>query len=243
MGRSIAKDLRMKRVFLAFTVLAAISLATPVCSLFAGGPGCIEALNPFRGTPLDVHPPAACDNCGHEVCVDRDKVEDCAVGEKKCYKSSVRKEYVSILEVRYKWEMKCVTKEIPCTCCQPVCKTEQVDHQYQVEHWEKQQLPCGAERYCKTCETKTEKLPVVKDCETKPGKTTIKVHVWTCVKVPYTVYRQVEKEVGVKQPCYEKVEVQVTRHVCEHCGGLGCQFCKEPTECVTEPVPLAPCAP
>ena len=44
--------------------------------------------------------------------------------------------------------------------------------------------------------------------------------------MPYTVYRQVEKEVGVKQPCYEKVEVPVMRHVCEHCGGLGCEFCK-----------------
>ena len=64
--------------------------------------------------------------------------------------------------------------------------------------------------------------------------------VWTCVKVPYTVYRQVEKEVGVKQPCYEKVEVQVTRHVCENCGGLGCHFCQPTAECVTEPVPLPP---
>jgi hypothetical protein len=108
----------------------------------------------------------------------------------------------------------------------PVCKTTEVDHQYQIEHWEKESLPCGDERYCKTCETKTEKLPVVSDCETKPGKTTIKVHYWTCVKVPYTVYRQVEKEVGVKQPYCEKVEVPICRHVCEHCGGLGCEFCK-----------------
>ena len=134
----------MNKKLLAFTMLAAISLAAPVPSLFAGCPCWLEELNPFRGTPLDVHAPDACNNCGHEVCVNRDKVEDCAIGEKKCYKSTVRKQYVAIPETRYKWEMKCVEKEIPCTCCQPVCKTEQVDHQYQVEHWEKQELPCGA---------------------------------------------------------------------------------------------------
>lgn len=232
----------MKRGILAFTVLAAISFVMPAHSLIAGCPDWIQGLNPFRGTPLDVHPPAACENCGHEVCVNRNKVEDCVVGEKKCYRSLVRKEYVAIPETRYKWEMKCVTKEVPSECCQPVCKTEEVDHQYQVEHWDKQTLPCGGDRYCKTCETKTEKLPVVKDCETKPGKTTIKVKYWECVKVPYTVYRQVEKEVGVKQPYYEKCEVHVTRHVCENCGGLGCGSCKSQADFVTtaEIIPAPP---
>ena len=209
-----------------FVVVVTILVAASARTLFADCPPWLEALNPFRGTPVDVHCPADCDNCGHEVCVDRKKVEECVVGEKKLYKTSVRKEYVAIPETRYKWEMKCVTREIPCDYCKPVCKTEEVDHQYQAEHWEKQELPCGGERYCKTCETKTEKLPEVNSCHTEPGKTTVKVHIWTCVKVPYTVYRQVEQEVGVKQPYHEKAEVEVCRHVCENCGGLGCSSCK-----------------
>jgi hypothetical protein len=60
--------------------------------------------------------------------------------------------------------------------------------------------------------------------------------------VPYTVYRQVEQEVGVKQPCYEKAEVQVCRHVCENCGGLGCKFCKGDSDCPkgTDDRPISP---
>ena len=72
---------------------------------------------------------------------------------------------------------------------------------------------------------------MVNDCQTEPGKTTIKVHYLSCVKEPYTVYRQVEKEVGVKQPCYERVDVPITRHVCEHCGGLGCEFGQQCPDC------------
>ena len=207
--------------------LTAILIAPPAKTLHAECPDWLQALNPFRGTPVDVHCPASCDNCGHEICVDRQKVDDCVKGEKKLYKSSVRKEYVAIPEVRYRWEMKCVTREIPCESCQPVCKPEEVDHPYQAEHWEKEELPCGGERYCKTCETKIEKLPEVTTCETKPGKTTIKVHYWTCVQVPYTVYRQVEQEVGIKQPYYEKVDVPICRHVCEHCGPFGCSCDKQ----------------
>jgi len=216
----------MRRVLNPAALVALIVLSAVSMTLGADCPEWLAVLNPFRGTPVDVHCPADCDNCGHEVCVDRTKVQDCVKGEKKVYKSSVHKEYVAIPEVRYRWEMKCVTREIPCETCKPVCKTEEVDHPYQVEHWEKQEISCSEDRYCKSCETKIEKLPVVTDCETKPAKTTIKVHYITCVKVPYTVYRQVEKEVGVVQPCYEKVEVPICRHVCEHCGGLGCKFCQ-----------------
>ena len=206
-------------IFRAGIALAVIWLLLSVRPASAGCPSWLEALNPFRGTPTDIHPPAACDNCGHELCINRSCEQVCVEGKKKCYKSSIHKEYVSIPETRYKWEMKCIEKEVPCECCMPVCKTEQVDHHYEVEHWEKKTLPCGTEQYCKTCEPKTEQLPVVHDCQTVPGKTTIKVHVWTCVQVPYTVYRQVEKEVGVKQPCYEKVDVTVPRAVCECSGG------------------------
>jgi hypothetical protein len=208
-------------------VLVAIPISSFNKVLRADCPDYLQALNPFRGTPVDIHCPASCDTCGHEVCVDRQKVEDYVKGEKKLYKSTVRKQYVAIPEVRYRWEMKCVTREVPCECCMPVCKPEEVDHPYQAEHWERDELPCGSERYCKTCETKTEKLPEVTTCETKPGKTTIKVHYWTCVQVPYTVYRQVEQEVGIKQPYYEKVDVPICRHVCEHCGVFGCSCDKQ----------------
>jgi hypothetical protein len=176
------------------------------------------------GTPVDVHCPQACNNCGHEGCIERTPVQDCVVGEKKVAKTTVHKQYVTIPEVRYKFQMVLVEKEIPAEYCKTVCEPKDVDHCYQTEHWQKQTLPCGAELHCKTCETKVEKLPV-EQCKTETGKTTIKVHYWSCVKVPYTVYRQVEKEVCVKQPRSEKVCVPVTRYVCEHCNGLGCPFC------------------
>ena len=54
----------------------------------------------------------------------------------------------------------------------------------------------------------------------------MKVHYWSYVKVPYTVYRQVAQEVCVKQPRCEKVDVAVTRYVCEYCGGKGCKHCQ-----------------
>jgi hypothetical protein len=214
-------------VWTVFVALVSMSIATPARMLRADCLGCLEALNPFGGTPVDVHSPAACDNCGHEGCVVRKKVEDCVCGKEKLYRTSIHKEYVAIPEIRYRWKVKCVTKEIPCDFCKPVCKSEDVDHQYQIEHWEKQDLPCGGELYCKSCETKTEKLPVVNGCNTEAGKTTIKVHYLSCVKEPYTVYRQVVKEVGVRQPCYERVEVPVTRHVCGCCGGSGCESCQQ----------------
>jgi hypothetical protein len=217
---------------IAFSAFVVMLVAMPVRSLRADCPSWLVALNPFHGTPVDVHSPAACETCGHEVCVDRTKVEECVCGEKKLYKTSVHKEYVAIPETRYRWEVKCVTREVPCDYCKPVCKTEEVDHPYQVEHWEKEDLPCGGERYCKSCETKIEKLPVVNDCHNEPGKTTVKVHYMSCVKVPYTVYRQVEKEVGVKQPYYEKAEVPICRHVCENCGGLGCGVCSDRPDCL-----------
>jgi hypothetical protein len=119
--------------------------------------------------------------------------------------------------------MKWVTKEVPAEYCKPVCETRNVDHPYEVEHWQKQELDCG-ELHCKTCEPKTEQI-ACKTCKTEPGKTTVKVHYWSCVKVPYTVYRQVEREVCVKQPRYEKVEIPVTRYVCQNCGGRGCGQC------------------
>jgi hypothetical protein len=220
-------SMNRQSILTAFVALIAIFAAMHVKTVRADCPAWLEALNPFAGTPVDVHSPTACETCCPGVCIDREKVEDCVCGEKKLYKTSVHKEYVAIPEVRYRWEMKCVTKEIPCDFCKPVCKSEDVDHQYQVEHWEKQDLPCGGEQYCKSCETQTEKLPMVNGCHTEPGKTTVTVHYLSCVKVPYTVYRQVEKEVGVKQPCYELVSVPVTRHVCCCREGMSCESCQQ----------------
>jgi hypothetical protein len=214
----------MKKIPL-FWVFVALSLAFPL-KMLAGGPSWLDALNPFRGTPVDVHHPDACENCGHEGSVERAKIEECVVGEKKVYTTSIHKEYVSIPEVRYRYVMKCIVQEVPADYCKTVPKIENVDHQFQAEQWCKDVAPCGDELLTKRCVTQTEKLPVATGCDTKPGKTTVKVHVWTCVKEAYTVYRQVEKEVAVKQPHYEKCEVKITRHECTHCGGLGCEFCK-----------------
>jgi hypothetical protein len=207
-----------------FVAVVALPLSFPSRSLFAGDWAWLNVTHLWKGTPVDVHQPEACEQCGHEGCIERTAVEDCVVGKKKEFKTTIRCEYVSIPEIRYRWQMKCITKEIPCDTCKTVCELEDVDHAYQVEHWEKQQTPCG-DLHCKTCESKIERLPAVKECKTVPGKTTVKVHYWSCVKVPYTVYRQVAREICVKQPYCEKVEVPVTRHVCDHCGGLGCGFC------------------
>lgn len=208
-----------------FAALAALSVAMNSRALYAGDWGWLDVTHLWKGTPVDVHAPQSCEQCGHEGCIERTPVEDCVVGKKKEFKTSVRYEYVSIPETKYRWQMKCITKEIPCDTCKTTCEFKDVDHPYQVERWEKQPTACG-ELHCKTCEQKVERLPVVTDCKTEPAKTTIKVHYRSCVKVPYTVYRQVRQEVCVKQPYCEKVDVPVTRYVCDHCGGLGCGFCK-----------------
>ena len=208
-----------------FVAVVALPLAFPSRSILAVDWGWLNVTHLWKGTPVDVHRPEACEQCGHEGCIERIAVEDCAVGKKKEFKTSVRCQCVAIPETRYRWQMKCITKEIPCDTCKTVCEINDVDHAYQVERWEKQPGECG-ELHCKTCETKIERLPSVTGCKEEPAKTTIKVHYWSCVKVPYTVYRQVPQEVCVKQPCYEKVEVPVTRHVCSGCGGIGCCFCK-----------------
>ncbi len=205
-------------------LLAAVPAANTSRPLLAGDWDWPNVTHLFKGTPLDVHAPAACENCGHEGCIERTPVQDCVVGKKEVFKTSIRYEYVSIPETRYRWQLKCITKDIPSEGCKTVCENKEVERPFQVERWDKQQAGCN-ELHCKSCVTQTEKLDT-KVCKEEQGKTKIKVHYWSCVKVPYTVYRQVKREVCVKQPCHEKVEVNVTRYVCEHCGGLGCKFCK-----------------
>jgi hypothetical protein len=205
--------------------LAAWLVVMPARGVVAGDWGWLKVTHLWKGTPVDVHRPEAHEQCAHEGCIERTPVEECVVGMKKEFKTVVRYEYVSVPETRYRWQMKHITKEIPCDTIKSVCEFTDVDHPYQVERWEKEPTACG-ELHCKTCDTFLEKLPVVTGCKDEPAKTTIKVKYWSCVKVPYTVYRQVRREVCVKYPRDEKVEVPVTRYVCEHCGGLGCKFCK-----------------
>jgi hypothetical protein len=211
-------------ILLGVVLLVAVPIANTSRTLVADDLDWLNVTHFFKGTPVDVHGPASCEQCGHEGCIERTPVQDCVVGKKEVFKTSIRYEYVSIPETRYRWQIKCITKEIPCEGCKTICENKEVEHPYQVERWDKQQTSCS-ELHCKTCVTQTEKLDT-KVCKEVPGKTTIKTHYWSCVKVPYTVYRQVRQEVCVKQPRSEKVDVLVTRHVCEHCGGLGCTFCK-----------------
>lgn len=221
----------MKRLFLISGLYVAAALPLAISSPAASA-GDLDCLRFLKGTPLDVHRPEADKQCGREGCVERVPVNDCVTGEKKVYKPSIHCEYVSIPEVRYRLQTKCITKEIPWCYCKPVCKTIDVDHPYEAERWDKRCLGC-AELHCKGCEPKCEKL-TCKECGAEPGKTTVKLEYWSCVKVPYTVYRQVAKEVCVKQPRYEKVDVPITRYICKQCredcrfcGGKGCQHCRQ----------------
>lgn len=175
-----------------------------------------------------------CDECSqiHDCntkCIVRYPVEECKEGKMLVYDCKVKYEWVSIPEIRYRWKKRWVTKEIPCDYCKPVCKTEDGEKCYGVEKWTTKKDECGNEVHCKTIEAKTEKTPC-KYCCSEPGKTTIKVRYKTCVKEAYTVYRRVKRPVCVKIPRYEKVEVPITKHVCEtikcdQCRGNGCASC------------------
>ncbi len=217
----------MKKLFAVAMVLVLSDLG------FVSTPREVEAgklfnlanLLPGRGMNLREH---HCDKCGnaHEPdgpCIERFPVKDCVIGKKKVYDSKICYEYVSIPETRYRWKNKWVTKEIPCPYCKPVCKTEDGEHCFGEEKWEKQCTVCG-KLHCKHIETKIEKLPV-KRCAHEPDETTIKARYWSCVKEPYLVYRRVKKPVCIKEPRYERVKVAVTRYVCKHCDGGGCGQC------------------
>lgn len=168
-------------------------------------------------------------------CIERVPVQECVTGKKKVYDCKTCYEYVSIPEVRYRWVTKWVTREIPCDYCKPVCKTQDGENSYGEERWDKQPEGCGATLHCRSIDWKREKADC-KFCDRKPGKTTIKVRYKTCVKEPYTVYRQVKRPICVKIPRYEKVKVWITRHecrkpdcpACEFCNGAGCEQCIQP---------------
>ncbi len=216
----------MRAAFLTWAAL--VTTAT----LLVGFPARLTAFDGFGvygwltgGT--DVHP-HECDECGriHDPgapCIERIAVEKCVIGKKELFKSKIRYEYASIPETRYRWKKRLITKEIPCPYCKPVCKTEDGEHCFGQEWWDKECTECG-ELHCKHIAARREKEQH-KVCSHEPGETTIKVHYWSCIKEPYTIYRQVKQEVCVKQPYYEKVEVNVTKYVCEHGNGDGCSEC------------------
>lgn len=184
-------------------------------------------LNLLTGKSVDLKS-HECEKCGHahdkgEHCIERYPVDDVVIGKKKVYDSKIKYEWVSIPETRYHWKKKMITKEIPCPYCKPICVTEEGERCVGQETWEKQCDKCS-ELHCKHIQPVQEKA-LRKHCEHTKGETTIKVKYWSCVKVPYTVYRQVKQPVCVKQPRYEKVEVPITRYVCKHCKGGGCSHC------------------
>jgi len=214
-------------VTIAITCLAAVSnVAT------AGKPGSRLFRRFFKSKNVNVYP-YECDECGqiHDSgtkCIVRYPVEVCVTGKKLVYDSKVQYEYVSIPEVRYRWVKKWVTKEIPADYSKPVCKSKPSENCFGTEKWTKEKQECGT-RHCMTVVQNREKA-VSKSCDCKPGKTTIKVRYKTCVKEPYTVYRQVKRPICVKYPRYEKVDVAITKYECEqsgcnHCNGSGCKSC------------------
>jgi len=186
-------------------------------------------------------------------CIERQAVTECVIGKKEVFKSKIRCEYVSVPETRYYWKNVLLTKEIPCPYCKPVCEEKECLHCFGREYWEKSLKgsgksscqKCGksgccgeqgeacegsscsscTEVHCKTIRPTFEKVPS-KRCSHEKGETTITAHYRSCVKVPYTVYRQVKVPVCVKQPRYEKVKVPITKYVCASCRGRGCSRCK-----------------
>jgi len=140
----------------------------------------------------------------------RAPVQDCVIGKKKLFRSWVCDEYVVVAEVRYRWETKCITKEIPADFEEPVCNSEDCEAGHNVEAWESEAVG-ECKIHCKSAKTESENVPI-KRIDSAPGKTTIKVCYKSCVKVPYTVYRQIKRPICVKQPCHESVEVPVTRY-------------------------------
>ncbi len=230
----------MKKVSAIWMLLAmsAIPLTTRPNSLSAAEPD--SALKPvgwLTNSSVDVHP-HVCGECGEAddsgvECIERTPVSECVTGKKTVFGCQVRYEYVSIPETRYRWKKRWVTKKIPADTCVPVCKAQDGQNCYGAERWDKYGEGCCSKVHCKSVECKQEKSSC-KYCDSKPGKTTIKVCYKTCVKEAYTVYRQVKRPICVKRPCHEKVKVPITRYEChrakcdndcDQCDGSGCASC------------------
>lgn len=228
------------------TSLGRILLLTAVAALLngsghlsAGEPGArklfpVRLTGWFKKSSIDPHS-YECDDCGQTggecpKCIERIPKTKCVTGWKRVWKSSVRYEYVSIPEVRYRWKKKKITKEIPADGCDPVCKSHDCEHCYGQEKWTKEG-DCCSKLHCRSIEPKYEKThPKCLEC--KPGKTTVKVHYWSCVKVPYTVYRRVRRPICLKEPRHEKVKVPITKYKCKRAK---CESCDEDEPSCTIP--------
>ncbi len=202
-------------------LLAAMITAAPY-GASAGGP--MHLFNFFTGKKIDLKE-HSCNECGgshpaDEYCITRHEVEECVVGKKKVYATKIKYEWVSVPETRYHWKNKLITEDVDCPYCMPVCKTEECERCVGRETWVKHEGECG-DVHCRHIEPIMEKGET-KHCEHEEGETTVRVKYWSCVKVPYTVYRQIKRPVCVKQPRYQKAKVKITRYVCSDCGNGGC---------------------
>lgn len=216
----------MKKLFVNWMVFGACAMLLPMLSSTAlAGDLSFAGLAALfgHGTAVDVPCPQSCDQCKGEGCIERVPVKECVSGKKLVYDIKKRYEYVTIPETRYRFVTRCVTKEVKCDYCMPFCEASDVPHCYESEHWEESETACG-KLHCKTCQKKMENLPCQK-CGRKPGETVVKVKVRECVKEAYTVYRQVAKEICVKQPRYEHATVLVTRYECRQCDNKACKGC------------------
>ena len=167
-------------------------------------------------TGVDVRSYESCPDCGQvhdpdDECIERIAVPDCVTGKKRMFKSSIRYEYVVVAEVRYRWKTKWIEKEVPADFEEPVCKTDERTCPSNAQDWVSCD-GCEGRVYCES----TKPDPDAVDCkriECQPGQTTIKVRYKSCVKEPYTVYRQIKRPIAIKQHCYANVDVPITRYV------------------------------
>lgn len=167
-------------------------------------------------TGVDVRSYEVCPQCGqtHDCdaeCIQRIPVRECVPGKKKLFCGSVHYEYVVVAEVRYRWKMKCIEKEVPADFQEPICKTEDGECANNVQDWDSCD-ECECKNYCESTKSDPEGVEI-KRVECQPGQTTIKVKYKSLVKEPYTVYRQIRRPIAVKQPYYECVDVPITRYV------------------------------
>jgi len=164
-------------------------------------------------TGVDVRSYEVCPECGlshdpDDECIERIAVPDCVTGKKRMFKSSIHYEYVVVAEVRYRWKTKWIEKEVPADFDEPACKTEEGISPSNAQDWTTSDR-CEGRVYCES----TKPDPDAVDCkriECQPGQTTIKIRYKSCVKEPYTVYRQIKRPIAIKQPCYAEVDVPIT---------------------------------
>lgn len=163
----------------------------------------------------------------HESTVTRTPVDKCIHGKKEVDNVKIRCEYETVPETRYRYVRRLVCKEIPSSGCKTVCTDKGGTTSITTQQWNDSSKgkadgkKGGATVHCSDCVDQDQSTSCI-SCDSSKGKTTTKVHYWTCVKEPYTVYHQIKREVAVNQPHYEHVKVPITKYVCDHCNQAGC---------------------